>query len=151
MTTVLDDVTSESIDAPYIQRRVDDWIHRLSSLYSELSAALPDGWSTKAATVTMHEELMRKFQVPPASVPSLALLHESGVCASLTPRDLWVIGTNGRLDLTANGHRYLVFDLAENFTCPEWRVCPAQDRWNREPFTSDWLNRILRRDPPKGA
>ena len=143
MTTVLDDVTSESIDAPYIQRRVDDWIHRLSSLYDELCATLPDGWSTKAATVTMHEELMRKFNVRPASLPTLSFAHESGATASLVPRGLWVVGSNGRLDLAANGHRYLVLDLADSFTSPEWRVCPEQDRWNREPFTSDWLNHIL--------
>ena len=33
MATVLDEVTTMSIDAPYVQRRVDDWICRLSSLY----------------------------------------------------------------------------------------------------------------------
>ncbi len=144
MATVLDDVTSDCIDAPYIQRRVDDWIHRVSSLYGELSAALPEGWSTKAEAVTMHEPLMRKFKIPAASVPSLAFEHESGATVTLTPQVLWEIGDNGRLDLIANGQRYLVVDLAESFACPEWRVCTAQDRWSREPFTPDWLNRILR-------
>ena len=143
MTTVLDDVTSESIDAPYIQRRVDDWIHRVRSLHAELAAALPKRWSTKAATVTMHEELMRKFKVPAASVPSLAFVHESGATASLVPRGLWLVGANGRLDLTANGQRYIVLDFADSFTCPKWHVCTAQDRRNREPFTPDWLYRIL--------
>ena len=143
MATVLDDVTDESIDADYIQRRVDDWIHRVSTLYAELSVALPEGWSTKRAAVAMHEELMRKFNVPAASVPSLALAHESGAAATLTPRGLWVVGANGRLDLTANGKRYLVLDSADSFTCPEWHVCAAQDRRHKEPFTPDWLNRVL--------
>ena len=143
MTTVLDDVTSASIDAPYIQRRVDDWIDRVTSLYAELSATLPEGWSAKTATVNMHEELMRKFNVRAASVPSVALLHESSATATLVPRGLWVIGANGRLELTANGQRYFVLDVADSFTCPDWRVCPVQDRRNREPFTPDWLNRIL--------
>lgn len=145
MATVLDDVTSESIDAPYIQRRVDDWIYRVSSLYGELRAGLPEGWSTKTATVTMHEELMRRFSVAAASVPSLTFAHESGATATLTPHGLWVVGANGRLDLAlaANRKRYLVLDLADSFTCPDWQVCSAQDRWNREPFTPDWLNRIL--------
>ena len=143
MTTVLDDVTSKSIDAPYIQRRVDDWIHRVSSLYGELRAALPEAWSTKAATVVMHEELMREFNVPAASVPTLWFAHESGAAASLIPRGLWVIGANGRLDLTVGHDRYIVVDLADSFTSPMWQVCTAQDRRNREPFTPDWLNRIL--------
>ena len=143
MTTVLDDVTSESIDAPYIQRRVDDWIHRVGSLYAELSAALPEGWSTKTAAVPMYEELMRKFKVPAASVPSLAFAHESGATASLIPHGLWVIGANGRLDLTVNRQRYLVLDFADSFSSPDWRVCTMEDRRNRGPFTPDWLNRIL--------
>ena len=86
---------------------------------------------------------MRKFGVAPASVSSLTFAHESGAKATLIPIGLWVIGANGRLDLTANGQRYLVLDLADSFTCPDWRVCSSQDRWNREPFTPDWLNRIL--------
>ncbi len=143
MTTVLDDVTSKSIDAPYIQRRVDDWIRRLDSLYRELSVALPEGWLTEAGAVTMHEELMRKFNVPPASVPTLSFVHESGATASLMPRGLWVIGANGRLDLTADRQRYIVLDLADSFTSPRWQVSPAQDRWNREPFTPDWLHHVL--------
>ncbi len=143
MATVLDDVTSESIDAPYVQRRVDDWIHRVNSLYGELSAALPEGWETKADTITMHEELMRKFSVPAATVPALAFVHQSGARAALIPRGLWVVGANGRLDLTANGQRYLVLDLADSFTCPDWRVCSVQDRRTKEPFTPDWLNRVL--------
>ena len=144
MSTVLDDVTSESIDADYVRRRIDDWNHRLNSLYGELSAALPEGWSTKRATVEMHEELMRKFNVPSVSIPSLSFVHVSGATASLTPRELWVIGANGRLDLTADGQRYIVVDLADSFTSPTWQVCPAQDRWNRQPFTPDWLRDILK-------
>ena len=86
---------------------------------------------------------MRKFDVPAASVPTLSFAHKSGAAASLIPRGLWVVGANGRLDLTASGQRYLVLDLADSFTCPEWHVCTAQDRWTREPFTPDWLNRML--------
>ena len=144
MVTVLDEVTTMSIDAPYVQRRVDDWIRRLNSLYGELNASLPGGWSTESATVTMHEIIMRKFNVPPATLPALLFAHETGATASLEPRELWVIGANGRLYLTAGGQRYIVHDTADSFAPPAWEVCPAHDRWNREPFTPDWLRRILR-------
>ena len=144
MTTVLDDVTSQSIDAPYIQRRVDDWTHRVDALYSAVTEALPEGWScTEADTVPMHEELMRKFNVPPTSMPTLSLRHESRGVASLVPRGLWVIGANGRLDLSFNGERYIVIDVADSFTAPQWQVCLAGDRRHREPFTSDWLRHVL--------
>ena len=144
MVTVLDEVTTMSIDAPYVQRRVDDWIRRLNSLYGELNASLPGGWSTESATVTMHEIIMRKFNVPPAILPALLFAHETGATASLEPGELWVIGANGRLYLTAGGQRYIVHDTADSFAPPAWEVCPAHDRWNREPFTPDWLRRILR-------
>ena len=143
MATVLDEVTTMSMDAPYVQRRVDDWIRRLSSLYGELNASLPEGWSTESATLTLYEEPMRRFKVPPATLPALLFAHETGATANLEPQDLWVIGANGRLSLTAGGHRYIVLDTAEIFAPPAWEVCPAHDRWNREPFTPDWLRRIL--------
>lgn len=143
MATVLDDVTSESIDARYVQRRVEDWIHRLSALYGELSAATPAGWWTEHGTVTMHEELMRKFKVPPATLPTLSFAHGSSVDASLVPRTLWIIGANGRLDLTVRGERYFVLDLADAFMHPAWRVCPVQDRLKKKPFTPAWLNQAL--------
>ena len=34
MGTVLEDVTSESIDAEHIRRRVDDWEQRLGDLFA---------------------------------------------------------------------------------------------------------------------
>ena len=144
MVTVLDEVTTMSIDAPYVQRRVDDWIRRLNSLYGELNASLPEGWSTESATVTLYEEPMRRFNVPPATLPALLFAHEAGATASLEPQDLWVIGANGRLDLITGGQRYIVMDTADSFAPPVWQVCPEHDRWNREPFTPDWLRRILR-------
>ena len=86
---------------------------------------------------------MRKFNVPAASLPTLAFVHESGATASQIPRGLWVIGANGRLDLTAGRDRYIVVDLADSFTSPMWQVSTAQDRRNREPFTPSCLRHIL--------
>ena len=66
MATVLDDVTDRNIDAAYLRRRVDDWARRVASLFDELTDGLPEGWEVTAAiTMSMHEELMRKFNVPP--------------------------------------------------------------------------------------
>ena len=143
MSTVLDDVTSESIDAAYVQRRVDDWVHRIRLLYDELKAVVPDGWSIRTAVVPMDEELMRKFHVSPISVPSISFIHDSKVIATLTPRGLWVIGANGRLDLAVREKRFHVVDLADSFANPDWRVCPANDRLNRELFSPDWFVNIL--------
>ena len=144
MATVLDDVTNGDIDAGYIQRRVDDWADRVDGLFHQLAEALPDGWSPAPShTVPMHEELMRKYDVPPKSMPTFPLRHQSGAVAELVPRSLWIIGANGRLDLTYEGRRYIVFDTSDSFAPPDWHVCPAQDRREREPFTPDWLRQVL--------
>ena len=44
MATVLDDVTSETIDASDIQRRISNWEERLNELYKKINDWLPEDW-----------------------------------------------------------------------------------------------------------
>ena len=44
MGTVVEDVTSETIDAQHIRRRVNDWEKRLNGLFAAIGRWLPDGW-----------------------------------------------------------------------------------------------------------
>ena len=79
MGTVLDDVTSETVDATHIRRRVDDWEERLNGLYTMIGGWLPEGWeSRRGAAVVMHEPLMRKFGVAAKRMPTLEL-HDRAV------------------------------------------------------------------------
>ena len=72
MSTVLDDVTDEKIDAKHIRQRVDDWEKRLGGLYAMINEWLPDGWTAcEGAPVRMHEELMREFGIAPRQLPTL--------------------------------------------------------------------------------
>ena len=58
MTTVLDDVTDEVVDARHIRRRVDDWEARVRGLYHTIGKWLPDGWtSLEGPSVRMNEEI----------------------------------------------------------------------------------------------
>ena len=41
MGTVLEDVTSETIDAEHITRRVEDWARRVKGLYATIGGWLP--------------------------------------------------------------------------------------------------------------
>ena len=55
MGTVLEDVTSETIGAQHIRRRVDDWEERLNGLFAAIGVWLPDGWEARGgAPVLMH-------------------------------------------------------------------------------------------------
>ena len=144
MGTVLDDVTSETIDAAHIRRRVDDWEERLNGLYAVIGDWLPDGWEARqGAPVMMHEELMRKYGVAAKRIPTLELLGRAGGIVEVEPRGLWIIGGNGRADLKRDGHRYLIVDMADNFEQPNWQVSHAERQCDRETVTREWLGHIL--------
>ena len=144
MSTVLDDVTNDHIDAHHIRRRVEDWDNRLHALYDTIGGWLPAGWTARAgATVRMHEEMMREFRVEPKQVPTLELVHQTGDVATLEPRALWIIGCNGRVDLKRNNRRFLIVDLADSFERADWQASRADRRGEREPVTRDWLVGVL--------
>ena len=144
MGTVLEDVTSQTIDAEHIRRRVDDWEERLNGLYATIGGWLPNGWEAhRGQPVRMHEELMRKFGIGRKELPTLALSGGADDAARLEPRGLWIIGSNGRVDLKRPGRRYVIVDMAENFQAPDWQAAPAERRCDREAVTESWLRRIL--------
>lgn len=145
MGTVLEDVTSETISVEDIVRRVEDWETRVTDFYTMIDNWLPDGWQAcKGQPVFMHEELMREFGVERKEIPTHILTGRAGNSAQLEPRALWIIGTNGRIDLKRDDHRYLIVDMASNFNSPNWQVVPAEQRYDREPVTEDWLKRVLK-------
>ena len=43
MNTVLDEVTSETVDSKHVRRRVQDWEARLNGLFATIGSWLPDG------------------------------------------------------------------------------------------------------------
>ena len=145
MNTVLDEVTSDAIDAKHIRRRVDDWEARLNGLFAAIGEWLPDEWEARrGAPVLMHEKLMRKFGVEAKPIPTLELHGQGGEIVKLEPHALWIIGNNGRVDVKRDGRRYLIVDAAENFAEPDWRAACDERRCDRESVTRDWLRRILR-------
>ena len=145
MSTVLDDVTDETVDAAYVQRRVDDWAARVEGLYAELRGWLPDGWSASAgAPVRMHEEMMRRFDVAPREIPTLRLAGAADECAVLEPRGLWIVGANGRVDMRGGGRHYLLVDMADNFGKPVWQASSVERRRDRVALTEGWFRQALR-------
>ena len=145
MKTVLEEVTSDAIDAEHVRRRVKDWEARLNGLHAMIGEWLPDGWEARQGVpVLMHEKMMQVFGVEATRMPTLELQDRTGRVLKLAPDALWIIGTNGRVDLKGDGGRYIIIDKADNFEEPRWEVCPAERRSDREPVTRDWLRRILR-------
>ena len=145
MSTVLDDVTDEQIDARHIRRRVDDWEARVRGLYDTICGWLPDGWTSREGLpVSMHEEMMRRSGVAAREIPTLLLSNGSGKSARLEPRGLWIIGSNGRVDMKCGNLHYLIVDMAESFEAPDWRAASAEQRLERVSLTESWLRQTLR-------
>ena len=144
MSTVLDEITSESIDAQHVRRRVDDWEARVNGLYAMIGDWLPEGWEARrGAPVVMDEPLMRKFGVAAKPMPTLELRDRAGHAARLEPHALWIIGENGRVDLKRDGRYHYIIDTAENFVQPSWEVSRAERRCDSEAVTREWLRRVL--------
>jgi hypothetical protein len=91
----------------------------------------------------MHEELMRKFDVPAQDLPVLELSSDGGRSAHLEPRGLWIVGANGRLDLFVGPQHYVIIDAAENFQAPQWQIAPFSDRRQLKPLDSNTFGAVF--------
>jgi hypothetical protein len=137
--TVLEELTRDELTREHVQRRVDDWVARIEALYDEVESALPAGWAARrGASALMHEELMKKMGVPPRQLPTLELVRDGSVQVTFRPYGLWIIGTNGRIDVVNGRERYVLLDHARTFEAADWRIAPAAARQNSTPFKT-WL------------
>ena len=146
MATVLDDVTSETIDASHIQRRIANWEERLNELYKKINDWLPEDWQGQnGIPVNMHEKLMKKFHIEPMQMPTYVLSNESKETVTIEPYGLWLIGANGRVDMKRGDNHYLLVDIAGNFNPSEWYVAKIDQRQrrNRVALTKSWLRQVL--------
>lgn len=142
--TVLEELSRDELTADYVQQRVADWVKRIEALYADVERWLPVGWTARRGTsVPMHEELMRKVGVPSRGLPTLELIHGGVVSATLRPYGLWIIGTNGRIDLVKGQERYLLLDHAGTFEPADWRTAPSTARRDSKPFNGAWLKALL--------
>ena len=142
--TVLEELTRDELTADHVRQRADDWVKRIEALYSNVGRWLPGGWTAqRGGLVSMHEELMRKMDVPQRDLPTLELIHDATVCAKFRPYGLWIIGTNGRIDLVKGQARYFLLDHAETFEPADWHVALSTSRRDSKPFNDAWLRALL--------
>jgi hypothetical protein len=96
------------------------------------------------------EELPRRVGIVNAEQPPTLHIvrpNETDV-AVLSPRGLWIIGANGRVDLmiprTVSSEVYMLIDQSAPLSgAANWTRVPIGMPFNCEPFTSNWLVRKL--------
>ena len=142
--TVLEELTQDELTRGHVERRVTDWFNRIEDLYRQVERDLPAGWTAKPGLqVTMHEALMKKFDVPQRDLPTLELQRDAAVRVKFRPDGLWIIGANGRIDLVKGQEHYFLLDHARTFEAADWHVAPATSRRDSKPFNATWLRTLL--------
>jgi hypothetical protein len=77
----------------------------------------------------MHEELMRKFNVPPTQMPTFEVIRGTERVMRVQPKGLWIIGANGRVDLITKKASYILVDEAEPSTpASNWHYYASGDK-----------------------
>jgi len=144
---VIDELVDDEhrIDHAHVERRVRDWEDRVHALYGQLTSWLPDGWTASpSGAARLSEPLMERFGIPGRDLPGLSLFDQGTERARLEPRNLWIIGSNGRVDLSGSVGHFVLNDRSEIFDLPSWNIASFLDRLNEEPLTIDTFRQALR-------
>ena len=133
-----------ALDRAYVERRLNDWRGRLAQLYADIEAWLPAGWSmADGGEVAIREDLMLRFDVPQQKLQAKNLIRLGCKIGRIEPRGLWIIGANGRVDITLPDAHYLVIDRAESFDPPNWQLSSFMTRRDQRRLTRDVIAQIL--------
>lgn len=106
-----------------IEKRIDDWVLRISDLYSSIREWLESAPSyviKERSDVTMYEELMQKYNIPQKTLTSLDIYCDKHIVVTIRPIGLWIIGANGRVDILFKDGAVTLVDESERFQTPSW-------------------------------
>ena len=134
-----------------VERRVDDWVRRLSDLRVQMSDWIAESPEFSTLQIVdlpptvMSEEMMRTFDVPPAHMPVFELHAGSRRVMRFQPKGLWVIGANGRVDLITKSDAPILVDQSEpNSGSSDWQMHYSRGRENLVPFNKHSFSDLLR-------
>lgn len=127
----------DRIDRSHIERRIVEWHGRILSLYARLVGWLPEGWSgQETEDVAMNEPLMRNFSVAERRLPSL-VMSMGHLSVRLEPRGLWIVGTNGRIDMVSLEGHDILYDQADLYKEPCWMIAGFTDQSRPKSLTRE--------------
>jgi len=130
-----------TFERSHVVDRVANWLTRIGTVYSSV-----ENWSAglgviidKSRTVLMSEELMQKFAVPDKELSILDLNKDDKSLLSFVPVGLWVLGSNGRIDVISKQGTALLLDEARFPDPPKWSLLVNRSQrrfepWNKQAF-----------------
>ena len=136
-----------SEDRQYIEQRLTDWRHRIETLFATVESWIPQGFfEVHRGSVTQpNEDLMRRYGVTPTEVPTLDL-RRNGKRIAFVPSALWIIGADGRVNITTNTKQYCIVDMRQEHEGPsQWRLVVDDIRKGTVPFDQTIFQEIVRR------
>jgi hypothetical protein len=143
--------------APHpVLQRLQDWQTRVHQLYDDIQRTLGSGFKYDRtgkhynAEALVQRAHLAQGQVPPVDI--LRVEHPNGTLrATVIPRDLWVIGANGRLDLVVFGpgqkrSQFDLIDTSQPLSGPQnatWHVVDPSGLLDQKPLTDELLSMLI--------
>jgi len=132
-------------ETEYVVERLEDWKNRLTHLFTEIDHWTPQPWQIlHSQIIQRNEELMRRFDVAPKEVPILTLLNGKQRVA-FVPSALWIVGADGRVNVTINARQYILIDRRDtSLDASRWEIILGNQRSQTVPFTQEEFLSLLR-------
>jgi hypothetical protein len=109
-------------DRAQLVERIEDWVGRIEGVYARV-----EEWAShlglraeRARTILMSEELMQNFAIPDRELAILDLSRVDAPVMSVVPVGLWVLGSNGRIDILTREGSAILLDTAQPLEPPNW-------------------------------
>ena len=134
------------MDKSYIEKRVNEWIMKVEQIYAFVRKALQNEPEIECKidnSTMMYEGVMKKYEVPPKNIPIFDLYIGKQLVATFKPIGLWVIGAKGRIDILTKKGAYLLVDMSEDETTPQWKVFAPTNRKNSELFNEEFIRKLV--------
>jgi hypothetical protein len=135
-----------TISKKHLEERVNDWEKRIFDLYSLIEkwlAPLSLYKVKKRNDVRMYEEFMQRNNIPERTLTSLDIYFKGSIVATIKPIGLWIVGTNGRVDILVSQGAVMLVDISESFDSPIWVAHKGPKIGKEKEFNKEYFFNLL--------
>jgi hypothetical protein len=140
-------------DRAHVIERLHDWRERVHALYDSVESSLGTAFSyDRRGKNRSYERPVQRVGLALDEVPEVDILRvvqgEKAI-AQFVPRDLWIIGANGRVDLVLHSRpggtrRFMLLDLSLPLSGKgDWHIVRPSDPLRQPPFRPEDLPGLL--------